>query len=370
MPSDISDILPFGIYEDTGLPHPGIDADALTAFIDDGADTAAPKKLLQRKVDEADPAKSDHFGTTSRVDAAQLSQAGWAVIFAPSADKAIREALQPLLDYRHKQVGDERLFKIYEGDQGFQSGDDAVKWLARDPRRTSLNVVNPFTVPYYVLIVGPPDEIPFEFQYGLDLNWAVGRLWFSTAQEFRNYAESVIRYETMPKPPTSRQMAMFAPRHDPATNLFHDQVAAPLLAGDDLGPVGANEKFALRPFLGDAATKNNLHQIFNGSIDKGPPALLFTGGHGMQYGPDDPRQPEKQGALLCQDWPGQGGAKPDFYFTGEELGASAKVHGLVHFMFACFGGGWPEFDDYSREAKRRTRIAPHQMLARLPQALL
>ena len=46
------------------------------------------------------------------------------------------------------------------------------------------------------MIVAPPDEIPFEFQFGLDLNWAVGRLWFDDEAEFGRYAESVVAYET------------------------------------------------------------------------------------------------------------------------------------------------------------------------------
>src|SRR5205085_7174401 len=113
MPDDGPKIIPFGIDEDTGLPDQGVDQDALTDFIDSGADTDAHTKVLKRKLDEADPAKG-HFGTTSRVDAAQLNQAGWAVIFAPSADKKKREALQPLLDRREKQVGDKRLFQVYD----------------------------------------------------------------------------------------------------------------------------------------------------------------------------------------------------------------------------------------------------------------
>ena len=50
--------------------------------------------------------------------------------------------------------------------------------------------------------------------------------------------------------------------------------------------------------------------------------------------------------------------------------ANAKVHGLIHFVFACYGGGCPEFDNFNRTAKEPARIAPKPTLAKLPQALL
>ena len=73
--------------------------------------------------------------------------------------------------------------------------------------------------------------MPFEFQYSLDIYWAVGRLWFDTPEEFRRYAQSVVRYESTTAPvPTSRRGVIFATAHDfdDATQLFMRQVAQPL----------------------------------------------------------------------------------------------------------------------------------------------
>src|SRR5205823_5185221 len=48
-----------------------------------------------------------------------------------------------------------------------------------------------------------------------------------------------------------------------------------------------------------------------------------------------------------------------------------KVHGMVHFPFACYGGGCPEFDNFNRVAEGEPkRIASKPMMGRLPQALL
>ena len=55
--------------------------------------------------------------------------------------------------------------------------------------------------------------------------------------------------------------------------------------------------------------------------------------------PDDPLQREKQGAILCQDWPGFGTAAPEHLFTADDLPSGPKLHGMIHFFFAWFLGG-------------------------------
>src|SRR6266849_2898222 len=253
--------IPFGISADTGQPLEGIDDAALDSFKVNGHNGAVAKEYLKTKAESDEP----DFGTIGDVDSNFLDQAGWAVMFSPGVDRKIREALQPLLDRRKAQVSDENLFKIFEGASGYQPEDTATGWLRRQNVR--MDVVDPqLGVPYYILIVGPPDEIPFEFQYALDLYWAVGRLWFPTAGEFRQYADSVIRYETMPVVPTSRQMAVFATCHDfdTATQLFSSQVAEPLVQGSGrVAAVGQRQKFGLQPFIGDPATKDSLFRIFS-----------------------------------------------------------------------------------------------------------
>jgi hypothetical protein len=156
--------IPFGVSADTGRPLEGIDDAALNAFRENGLNGAVAKEYLAAKSDSTAP----DFGTSGDVDPNQLSEAGWAVLFSPGVDQKIREALQPLLDHRKAQVGDESLFKIYEGPSGYQPEDTATDWLRRQNVR--MDVVDPqLGVPFYIMIVGPPEEIPFEFQYALDL---------------------------------------------------------------------------------------------------------------------------------------------------------------------------------------------------------
>jgi hypothetical protein len=360
------------------LPLDGLDSAALDHFRSGGAAESVAAETLAAKADSGE----SHFGTVGDVDPNDLSQAGWGVLFGPSVDQRIKDALQPLLDHRKAQAKGEGLFKVFEGPSGFQPGDTAQTWLARQGVR--IDVVDPqLGVPFYILIVASLEEISFEFQYVLDLYWAVGRLWFSTPDslrqcaEFRQYADSILRYETVPAPPTTRQTAIFATRHDGdgATQAFSGQVALPLINGaGPVAPLDQRQKFTLRPFVGESAngpaTKDTPGNIFNGSIAGGPPALFFSGSHGISFPAGDPRREASQGALICQDWEGSGSIGPNDYFDASDLSSNAKVHGMIHVLFACYGAGWPRYDNFKRLNNKPAEIAPGPMLGRLPQALL
>jgi hypothetical protein len=366
--------IPFGIYADTGLPFDGLDEASLNDFAGNDDSDSNLQDYLERKKEVNAP----HLGVVGDIrDPNQLNETGWCAILGPSVDQRTREALEPLL--KHRGIGDKdkdpSLCKVFQGDTAPKPGESAESWLRR--QKVRMDVVRPsLGVPYYVMIVAPPDEISFEFQYGLDVFWAVGRIWFPEVDEFRQYAESVVRYETMPAAgvPTSKQMAVFAPclDLDPATQLFSRQVAQPMVTGSVNSPrAGQPQKFALQPFIGATATKETLGKIWSGGIGNGPPALLFSGGHGVWFRPNDQnQQAELQGALVCQDRQAGVPLKPEYYFAASDLPAGGKMHGMIHFMFACYGGGWPETDTYSRFGGVPATLAPRPMLARLPQKLL
>src|SRR5579859_90184 len=100
-----------------------------------------------------------------------VTQAGWGVVFTPDTPAEIRKALQPLLDRRKGQVS-EKLFKILE----YRRGESREQWLGKYGAHGS-DVV-PEKVPYYLLLVGGPEQIPFDFQFLIDVDYAVGRLAF------------------------------------------------------------------------------------------------------------------------------------------------------------------------------------------------
>lgn len=293
-----------GVSATTGRP--------LAAELEEGTVQAMlarsnPKETIETFRKKADDADGLSFAVGGDFESDKLDQVGWGVIFAPGVSQEIKEALKPLLDHRKQQA---HPYVLYEGGESVRSGESAQDWLIRHGV-SWVNPVNPDKgVPYFLLIVGPLSEIPFEFQYTLDLNWAVGRLWFDTADEFRQYAASVIQYETQEnKPASDRTIVMFATEHDfdTATQQFMRHVATPLRYGAGATPVplGRRQKFALRTVLGEDASKSALYNLMTRC--SGKPSVLFTGSHGMQFDNGDSRQRANQGAIVCHEWEGYGG---------------------------------------------------------------
>jgi hypothetical protein len=307
-----------------------------------------------------------HFAVKEGVDPKNLAETGWGVIFAFGADEAIYEALSPLLKLRRQQAGDR--YREYAGPKAYrlataegpaESKQDFLKRNGAGP-----GPVDPQIVPYYLLIVGDPDSIPFRFQYQLDVQYAVGRIHFETVAEYAAYAESVVTAETGTLA-LGRRAAVFGVSNegDAATRLSHDELAVPLAEWAASQPGWQVEKY----FNGDA-TKGRLADL----LSRDAPAFLFTASHGMCYPRGDRRQLAQQGALLCQDWPGPGYQQTipeDFFFSGEDVGGDARVFGTIAMHFACFGAGTPQLSDYSVSGTPPA-IAPKSFLGRLPQRLI
>jgi len=368
------DLFSFGIGPDgKPLPVPGDEVfEDLTGRAARTRGMASMLDLASRRRDEA-AADGNTFGlaqTEADADPNDLSVAGWGILFGRSVSKDIKDALKPLIELRRSQGASP--LKIFEqGEPG--KDEDVYQWM--QDRGVSLNPVDPsLGVPYYLLIVASPEEISFEFQYVLDVYWAVGRLWFDTPAEFKRYAESLVKYEDPAhKPRSKRRIALFAPEHDfdKATQLFTSQVAKPLCGiGTASDPIGKRLKYGLKPLLGSDATRVNYGSILRGTIDGGPPALLFSGGHGMQFNDGDEPQLTTQGALVCQDWPSYGAVTDQHWFSAADVPGDAQVHGLMYFMFACHGGGVPQFDNFDRLNNKPKQIAPRPFFSKLPQALL
>ncbi len=366
-PDPFSMPFPNGVFADTGEPLPVMKRQDLQGFAIQEAEPDHRKLEEQQQAQLKLHASSPSYGAVSEVEPDDLSQSGWGIIFSAGSDPAIRAALEPLLRLRANQAA--KLFRVFDGAEGYFPGDTVSDWLAR--RGVRMDVVEPLNgVPYYLLLVGSPQEIPLEFQYLLDIHWAVGRVYFETPAEYRCYADSVNAYETEAHVQSARETAVFATQNegDKATQMFTNQVAIPLASPGQLrGAIGHSQGFALRTVFGDDATKEALTDILGGKA--GSPALLFTGSHGMLFRPDDPRQKDHQGAIICQDWPGSGPVSRSQAFSASDIPSDARIHGMIHIFFACFSNGWPEYDTFASRKDAR-RIAPAAMFSKLPQALL
>ncbi len=301
-------------------------------------------------------------------DAEKLEEVGWGIIFAyddPQAE-AIREALSPLLALRREQAGER--YREYLHGEGYRPGESKNKFLAR--HGAGPGVVDPDKVPYYLLIVGGPEHIPYRFQFQLDVQYAVGRLAFDSLDAYAAYAAAVVAAERG-EVRLPRRALFFGTENpdDPATALSSEHLVRPVAAAmRDRLP-----DWALEEVRGEGATKGRLLS----ALEEEPPAFLFTASHGMGFPNGDPRQFPHQGALLCQDWPGprrwREPIPQEFYLAGDDIPSDARLAGSMAFFFACYGAGTPREDQFAFRLygdPQRAQIAPRPFLAALPQRLL
>jgi hypothetical protein len=311
-----------------------------------------------------------NFAVAEGVDPGDLAQAGWAVVFAAAGTREatrrqaeVREALSPLLAWRRDQATrqHENLYREYE----YRSGETKQKFLTR--LGAAPGPVKPELVPYYLLLVGSPEEIPFHVQYQLDVQYAVGRLHFATLDEYETYARSVVAAE-QGQVVRRRAAAFFGVSNpgDLATRMSHEHLVVPL--AEEMARDQAARGWAVERILGEQATAARLRSVLGGQ----PPAFLLTASHGLGFPGAGEQQMAFQGALLCQDWrgPASGGIAREHFVAGEDITRDMDLRGLIGFHFACFGAGTPEKDEFAGHAGQAASLAPHAFVSRLPQRML
>jgi hypothetical protein len=296
-----------------------------------------------------------------------LEDAGWGVILPQEGDPKIRAALRPLLDWRQGKAAavDEERYREFWGEDGYARGESMRDFLLR--HGAELGAADPRRMPYYLLLVGSPEDIPFSFQYDLDLRHAVGRLDFDSLQEYAAYAESVVALEkawsgTSPK--AERRMTLFCPSNPDAVSVrLREELVTGLV---ERFSAARQAGWSMQSMLDDNTTRDGLCDLLGG---EGTPDVLFTACHGLVFPSDHHQlQREKQGALYCRNRPGD--TPLGSSVSAEEISDRARVHGLIAFQFACHSAGTPELELDGFASKKIAREAERPFTARLPQRLL
>jgi hypothetical protein len=302
-----------------------------------------------------------------RVDPKSLASAGWCVIFAPDIGAEARKALEPLLKHRAAQAG--AFYKEYT----YEAGQTKEQFL--QARGADNGPADPNFVPYYVLLVGNPRSLPFQFQYDLDVQYAVGRLYFDNTEDYGNYAEGVLEAEREVAVRPPKRLAFFATSNEndrPTERTLNDLVLplANLIKNQ-------YQQWPQTRVFGDEAQKENLEPLFGGAERA---ALLMTATHGMRFPFGDSLQLQDQGALLCQAWkrPDKGKEKPvppEQYFSPVDVDKEADLRGMIAFLFACYSAGTPEVSDFDAETGEPRidnpfPLAPQIFLSGLSKSLL
>lgn len=298
------------------------------------------------------------FELPSDIDPHDLSMAGWGIVFAADEDPAVEHHLRGLIELRQRQAG-ARFKRIV-----YRRGDSGRKFLWQRNGEAP-GVLDPDTLPYYLLLVGSPEQIPFDVQYQLSINHAVGRICFPCAEDYGEYALRLLEAEGAGTD-LPRQAAIFSAENgDPATNRLAEHLVAPLerrLSGYAGWQLAVRRK--------EQARKEDLAALLGGTET---PGLLLVSCHGMPCPPGSPWQQDCQGALECQRVPGASN-----HFQAGDLSDSTRLRGLIAFLFACYGAGTPVEDNFAFVTRdgavasqpRPQRLAPKPFIARLPQALL
>ena len=299
-----------------------------------------------------------------------LAETGWGAIFAADDPLAadIERALGELLQWRSQQAG--ARYQIFSDVRGYRKklGETAQDFQTR--LGVGPGLVNYDRMPYYLLIIGGPDRIPFEFQYALQAQCAVGRLDFQTTAEYASYARSVVMSENgsfslMPK------VALFGPQdaQDAATTAALDKLLRPL--EKTLRNVQQDRDWEIEVALQAEATRARLLDFMGGPQT---PSLLFSTSWGASTPKDDPEQEALQGAVMLQvnptPQPFVKPESPEAYLAAHDISDDARLLGSIAFLFGAWSAGTPRFNNFPAMREPPQEIASRPFVARLPQRLM
>lgn len=296
----------------------------------------------------------------AKVDVDDLSQAGWALAFPPGEKARLSPLLAELIAHRKTQAG-----RLYHEPFEVWPGEDAHRFLSR--HKAQLHRANPERMPYYLLLVGSPEQISFDFQAKLDQVYAVGRLHFDDLAAYRSYAASVVAAERRSASRREPRATFFGVQNDgdSATRRTTERLIKPLSEEIERRCPGWRVERVLR----EQATRDRLQRLLTSE----PPRFLFSASHGMVCEPSDEDQTAHQGAIVCSDWAGPGhDVDRSAYLAGEDLSFEGRpLLGTVALFLACHSGGTPRWDTFrTADDEPEEPLAERPFVAALPQRLL
>lgn len=302
----------------------------------------------------------------------RLRDSRWGIVAPQGSEETVRRALLPLVKRRQREQGREvEIFSVEKRERGDQ-------FLARHGQ--SDGTIDPKKVPYYLLVVGSPDQISFEFQYELDRARAVGRLPFDRSTSprsswLKSYAQAVVDAEDGKIELLPRATTFYSVENDETLERFAKGLVTPIL----VGLTDRAQDWTHSTVRGRRAVKASFRRALGG--DETPALVLFSG-HGRRKGFGGVDQQRLQGAPVCHgDLPEK--EDPEYeqrLFTPDDLHEPSKLAGLIAVFFQCYGIGVPTLDDYPHirggmSAESVTKptpwpLAPKPFFAQLPIALL
>lgn len=304
------------------------------------------------------------FGLSFGMNPSDLGDAGWTIVFAQDEGEEVHVALEPLIEHRRASGALVRVLTV-SPEESFAS------FMAR--HGVYPGEIDPENIGYYLLIIGSPERIGWEFQSQASIDYAVGRLDLDSPDDYARYARSVIEAESEWGSGRVKRLSYWGPRHDPHTELSYAQILIPLIEGEareqrkPRPPIAEQLKWETSAFLGIEATKDN----FIAALEQRP-ALMFTVSHGIGgFRPGSEEQHAFQGALLSADWGGPGWMSRADYVSADDISDELELGGMIAFHLASYAGGTPERASFRhREERLPIRLAKPEFVAALPRRML
>lgn len=312
----------------------------------------------------------------SGVNPHDLERTGWGLIVPRGMKEPYLDALMPLLEWRADQVGAFRV-EIYD-----DQSPTAFLWQGL---HSSPGVIDPKRLPYYLLIVGGPERIPFEVQYALSVNHAVGRIAFDEREEedledYTRWAQAVVDAERNGVGLGRRAAILSVQDGGRATRTLATHLVNPLeeRMADFMADWPAASAWEVDVRRGEAASKAGFGRVFGGEET---PGLALVSAHGLYLDARNRHQKLFQGAFCCQSENGVPDSQKIFHIGDLADGRKGErsLHGLMAFLFCCYGAGTPELDGFPQHQGRKIvaelppeprRLAQQPFLAAMPQEML
>ena len=334
-----------------------------------------PPKPVTRSLGAQEVGQRRYRELGDGTDASDSRQTGWAVLYGPEEKARAKPHLTDLLELRRAQAGENRFREMVVPtvDGICVSGQSFLfKEIQEAP-----GVVDIGRLPYYVTIVASPREVPWEFQFELAINRAVGRLYFDDAEDYGRYAAAVKAVEesqeTAKRVDPKRTLGFFFVERELRRDGKKDK-ATPILADYLVEPAprrlkATSPSWGIPVIRGDEGRSERLRGILEGRARTGAGWVVLS--HGVEAKLNSLTQPERQGGISCLDRPLYG---QDLSFPEAPEGA---LLGKTFVLTACFGAGTTEFNEFESpkaalkgDVPKAERIAAGPFVARLPQRLL
>jgi hypothetical protein len=311
-------------------------ADTAGAVLEEGLDWEAATKGDPPKEKKAAGA---HFRADG-ADPSDLYEQRWGLVVpAGPQGKRLREIVAPLVALREEQQGGKAI--VYEVPPGMS--DDATRaWLSNVYSSDTHDgaPLDQADRPRYLLALGGPELISWEFQATAGVGLFMGRLAFPREGDYEAYVAKVLKHERAQA--TSPARAIFHTVRDgtAATNAGYEGLMLPTLEAARRG--AEKSTFATKDIavLGNESMNVSVDDFLRAAAAPGP-TMLFSVSHGIGAPRRGWRTVEEQqrfqGAMKFGD-----GLK----LTHEEVATRAFLPGGAWFFFACFGAGTPSESEY------------------------